>query len=187
MIFFGLIAACIVLILMAVFSYNSLIQLRNQVRNAWKQIDIQLKRRHDLIPNLVNAVRGQMKFEKETLEAVVTARSSAMSAKGIEDTMKKEGELSSAISRLLAVAENYPALQSNESARQLMEELTTTENQVTFARQFYNDIATRFDTKLELFPTNLFASSFGFRLVPLFEIAEQQERDVPVVNLTMKQ
>jgi LemA protein len=184
--FFILLAIVILVILISIFSYNSLIQFRNEVRNAWKQIDIQLKRRHDLIPNLVNAVRGQMEFEKETLEKVISARAAAVSASSVADTIKKEGELSSALSRVIAVTEKYPDLKSNEAANNLMEELTTTENQVTFARQFYNDLSTSYNTKLEKFPNNLFASSFGFKIVPLFQITENQERNVPVVDLSRK-
>ena len=186
MIFIGFLAISMFIILTSVLSYNSMVQLRNQVRNAWKQIDIQLKRRHDLIPNLVNAVRGQMEFEKETLEGVISARAAAVSATGMVDTIKKEGELSSALSRLMAVSENYPDLKSNEAANNLMEELTTTENQVTFSRQFYNDLSTSYNTRLEMFPTNLFASSFGFKFAPLFQITEKQERDVPVVDFSKK-
>jgi LemA protein len=160
--------------------------MRNQVRNAWKQIDVQLKRRHDLIPNLVNAVKGQMEFEKGTLESVIQARSAAVNAKNITESIAKEDMLSSALSKLFAVVENYPALKSNESVRPLMEELTTTENQISFARQFYNDISTSFNTKIEMFPANLFASSLGFKLFPLFQVKDAQEREVPSVDLSLK-
>jgi LemA protein len=184
--FFILLAFIIILILFFVGMYNSLVKVRNQVRNAWKQIDVQLKRRHDLIPNLVNAVKGQMEFEKGTLESVIQARSAAVNAKNITDSIAKEDMLSSALSKLFAVVENYPALKSNESVRPLMEELTTTENQISFARQFYNDISTSFNTKIEIFPTNLFASSLGFKLFPLFQVKDAQEREVPTVDLSLK-
>src|ERR1700716_1304626 len=138
-------------------SYNRLVGLRNQVQNGWRQIDVQLKRRHDLIPNLVNAVRGSMDFERDTLTAVMDARAKAQTATGPADAAQKEGQLTQALGRLIAVAENYPVLKSNDSVRSLMEELTGTENKVGFARQFYNDIATKFNTAQQVFPTNLFA------------------------------
>jgi LemA protein len=186
MFFFIFLAIVIILIALAIGGYNSLIQIRNQVRNAWKQIDVQLKRRHDLIPNLVNAVKGQMEFEKGTLESVIKARAAAVGANNIVDSMAKEDVLTSALSKLFAVVENYPALKANESVQPLMEELTTTENQITFARQFYNDITTTYNTKLEIFPTNLFASSFGFKLFPLFQVKDTAEREVPTVDLSLK-
>jgi LemA protein len=184
--FFILLAFIIVLILLFVGIYNSLVKIRNQVRNAWKQIDVQLKRRHDLIPNLVNAVKGQMEFEKSTLESVIQARAAAVGASSMADSIAKEDMLSSALSKLFAVVENYPALKANESVRPLMEEVTTTENQITFARQFYNDITTTFNTKLEIFPTNLFASALGFKLFPLFQVKDAAEREVPTVDLSLK-
>jgi len=184
--FFILLALVIVLILLLVGMYNSLVRIRNQVRNAWKQIDVQLKRRHDLIPNLVNAVKGQMEFEKGTLEGVIQARAAAVGAKNISDSIAKEDLLSSALSKLFAVVENYPTLKANESVQPLMEELTTTENQISFARQFYNDITTTFNTKLEIFPTNLFASALGFNEFPLFEVKDAAEREAPTVDLSLK-
>jgi len=184
--FFLIAAVIIILFLILIGIYNSLIKIRNQVRNAWRQIDVQLKRRHDLIPNLVNAVKGQMEFEKSTLESVIQARAAAVNSKGVSDSIAKEDMLSSALSKLFAVMENYPTLKSNEQVKQLMEELTTTENQITFARQFYNDITTAYNTKLEKFPTNLFASSLGFTLSPLFQVENTAEREVPKVDLSLK-
>jgi LemA protein len=186
MFIFIFLALVILVVALAVGSYNSLVQIRNQVRNAWKQIDIQLKRRHDLIPNLVNAVKGQMEFEKGTLEGVIQARAAAVGATSIADSMAKENMLSSALSKLFAVVENYPTLKANESVQPLMEELTTTENQITFARQFYNDITTTYNTKLEMFPTNLFASSMGFKFFPLFQVKDAAEREAPTVDLSLK-
>jgi LemA protein len=186
MFIFIILALVIILAAAAIGSYNSLIRIRNQVRNAWKQIDVQLKRRHDLIPNLVNAVKGQMEFEKGTLESVIQARAAAVGAKNITDSMAKEDMLSSALSKLFAVVENYPVLKANESIQPLMEELTTTENQISFARQFYNDITTTYNTKLEMFPTNLFASSFDFKMFPLFHVKNVAEREVPTVDLSLK-
>lgn len=186
MIFFVFLALIVVVIIISIAGYNSLIQLRNRVRNAWKQIDVQLKRRHDLIPNLVNTVKGEMEFEKGTLEGVIQARSAAVGASGFTDSAAKEDVLSSALSKLFAVVESYPNLKANEEVKQLMEELTTTENQITFARQFYNDITTTYNTKVEVFPTNLFASSMGFKLFPLFQVKDASEREAPTVDLSLK-
>ncbi len=184
--FFIIVAIVIILVLIAIALYNGLIRIRNQVRNAWKQIDVQLKRRHDLIPNLVNAVKGEMEFEKGTLENVVRARSAALGASDVADAVVKEDMLSSALSKLFAVVESYPNLKANEEVKRLMEELTTTENQITFARQFYNDITTTYNTKLEVFPANLFASALGFKLSPLFQVEDAAEREVPNVDLSLK-
>ena len=174
------------LVLWAIVSYNHLVSMRNQVLNGWRQIDVQLKRRHDLIPNLVNAVRGSMDFERDTLTSVMDARAKALTASGPADAAQKEGQLSQALGRLLAVAENYPTLKSNESVQMLQEELSGTENKVGFARQFYNDMATRFNTAQQVFPATLVASSLGFKPAELFEITEQADRDVPVVDLSRK-
>lgn len=170
----------------AVASYNRLIGLRNQVANGWRQIDVQLKRRHDLIPNLVNAVRGSMDFERDTLTAVMDARAKALTATGPADAAQKEGQLSVALGRLLAVAENYPTLKSNENVKMLQEELSGTENKVGFARQFYNDIATKFNTAQQVFPMNVVAGSFGFKSAELFEITDVADREVPTVDLSRR-
>ncbi|HZP48453.1 MAG TPA: LemA family protein [Vicinamibacterales bacterium] len=172
------------LIVWAIASYNRLVTLRNQVLNGWRQIDVQLKRRHDLVPNLVNAVRGSMDFERDTLTAVMEARAKAISATGPADAAQKEGQLTQAVGRLLAVAENYPTLKSSDNVRALQEELASTENKVGFARQFYNDIATQYNTAQQVFPTAMFASVFGFRPAELFEIADAHDRDVPTVDLS---
>jgi LemA protein len=184
--FYVLLGAAILFIFWVVSKYNSLITLRNQVTNGWKQIDVQLKRRHDLIPNLVNTVRGQMEFEQETLTRVVEARNAAVSAKGIADSAAKEDVLSSALSKLFALVENYPTLRSNENVKQLQEELTSTENKISFARQFYNDIATKFNIAQQVFPANIIASMFNFKPSELFEIQVAAEREVPAVNLSLK-
>ncbi len=184
-----LIIPLIIVALLAVWiigSYNSLVGMRNQVLNGWRQIDVQLKRRHDLIPNLVNSVRGSMDFERDTLTAVMEARAKALTATGPADAAQKEGQLTQALGRLIAVAENYPTLKANDNVRSLMEELTGTENKVGFARQFYNDIATKFNTAQQVFPTNVFAASFGFKAAELFEITEAADRDVPTVDLGRK-
>jgi LemA protein len=168
----------------AIGSYNRLVGFRNQVANGWRQIDVQLKRRHDLIPNLVNTVRGAMDFERDTLTAVMDARARAMSATGPADAAQKEGQLTQALGRLIAVAENYPTLRANENVKMLQEELSSTENKVGFARQFYNDIATKFNTAQQVFPTNIFAGMFGFKPAELFEITDAAEREVPTVDLS---
>ena len=179
-----LVAIVAVLAIWAIGSYNRLVGLRNQVANGWRQIDVQLKRRHDLIPNLVNAVRGSMDFERDTLTAVMEARAKALTATGPADAAQKEGQLSQALGRLLAVAENYPNLKSNDNVKMLQEELSSTENKVGFARQFYNDIATKFNIAQQVFPTNVFANMFGFKPAELFEITEAADREVPVVDLS---
>jgi LemA protein len=174
------------LVIWAIASYNRLVGMRNQTLNGWRQIDVQLKRRHDLIPNLVNAVRGSMDFERETLTAVMEARARAVSATGPADAAQKEGQLTQALGRLFAVAENYPNLKSNDNVKMLQEELSATENKVGFARQFYNDIATKFNTAQQVFPTNVFAGMFGFKAAELFEITDATDRAVPVVDLSHK-
>jgi LemA protein len=174
------------LVLWAIVSYNGLVGMRNQVLNGWKQIDVQLKRRHDLIPNLVNAVRGSMDFERDTLTAVMEARAKALAATGPADAARKEDQLSAAVGRLFAVAENYPNLKSNDNVKMLQEELASTENKVGFARQFYNDIATKFNIAQQVFPTNLFAGALGFKPAELFEVTDSADRDVPVVDLSRK-
>jgi LemA protein len=182
----AVLAVVVAVALWAVASYNRLVGMRNQVRNGWRQIDVQLKRRHDLIPNLVNAVRGSMDFERDTLTAVMEARSKALTATGPADAAQKEGQLSQALGRLLAVAENYPTLKSNDNVRMLQEELSGTENKVGFARQFYNDISTKFNTAQQVFPANLFATMFGFKPAELFEITDAADREVPAVDLSRK-
>ena len=190
----GAIGGCVLfLILIAVFAaiwaiwrYNNLISLKYQVGNAWKQIDVQLKRRHDLIPNLIASVRGEMQFEQDTLEKVIAARNSAVAARGVAETAEKESVLTQTLSRLFALAENYPNLKANESVRALMEELTSTENKIGFARQYYNDVATRFNTAQNVFPDNLIAQAFKFQPVELYEITEPAEREVPKVDLNVR-
>src|SRR5438876_8491108 len=183
---FILLAVVVALVVWAIASYNRLVGLRNQVLNGWRRIDVQLKRRHDLIPNLVNAVRGSMDFERDTLTAVMEARAKALTATGPADAAQKEGQLSQALGKLFALAENYPTLKSNENVKALMEELSTTENKVGFSRQFYNDIATNFNTAQQVFPTNLLAGSLGFKPSELFEITDAKDREVPTVDLSRK-
>ena len=172
--------------LWAIWRYNNLVTLKNQVGNAWKQIDVQLKRRHDLIPNLVSAVRGEMQFEQDTLEKVIAARNSAVAARGVADSAEKESALTQSLSRLFALAENYPQLKANETVKALMEELTSTENKIGFARQFYNDLATRFNIAQQVFPDSFIAKTFHFQPVELFEISAPTEREVPQVDLNIR-
>jgi LemA protein len=185
----AVIITLIVVLLAGVFAigiYNGLVGQRNQVLNGWRQIDVQLKRRHDLIPNLVNTVRGAMEFERETLEAVIAARTRAVSAAGPADAAQKEGELTQALGRLFALAENYPQLTANANVRVLQEELSATENKIGFARQFYNDIATKYNTSIQVVPNNFIAGFGNFKPAELFEIKDDAERAVPPVDLSMK-
>ena len=167
-------------------AFNGLISLKNQVVNAWKQIDVQHKRRHDLIPNLVNAVKGAMEHERGTLEAVITARNNAVSAQGVAATAKAEGELTGALNRLFALAENYPQIKATANVQQLQEELSSTENKVAFARQLYNDVATQYNTRQAQFPTNLVVGLAKASPADLWMIEEPAERAVPIVDLSRK-
>lgn len=166
----------------AVSLYNGLVKLRNQVKNAWSQIDVQLKRRHDLIPNLIETVKGYMKHEKETLENITEARSRAMGADSVADKAKAETELNGAMSKFFVVVENYPDLKANQNFLSLQEELTSTENKISFSRQNYNDQVLFYNNKIQMFPSNIVAGMFGFKEEVFFEIEEPKEREVPKVN-----
>jgi len=172
--------------LWVVSAYNGLVSLKNQAANAFKQIDVQLKRRHDLIPNLVNAVKGAMDFEKSTLEAVVNARNVAMKAEGVKQVSQAENALSGALSRLLVTVERYPQLKATGNIGQLQEELASTENRIAFARQLYNDTATQYNTKQQQFPTTLVAGLAHAERTDLWEIEDQAERAVPQVDLSSR-
>ncbi len=165
-----------------IWLYNSLIRLRNQVKNAWSQIDVQLKRRHDLIPNLVETAKGYMKHERETFESITNARSRAAGATGIGEKSKAENALTEALSRFLLVVENYPELKANQNFLALQEELTSTENKIAFARQSYNDAVLFYNNKIEMFPSNIIAGMFGFKQEEFFEIVHKVEREVPKVS-----
>ncbi len=174
-------------------AYNKLIALKGQTVNAWKQIDVQLKRRHDLIPNLVEAVKGAMEFEKETLEAVIQARNQAVNIQadalptgGVQQLAAAEAALSSALGKLNVVVERYPELKATGNVGQLQEELTSTENRVSFARQLYNDTATDYNVKQQQFPWNMIAGLAKAAPVELWEITDEGEREVPKVDLSMK-
>lgn len=186
-----LILALIVLVLVwGVAKYNGLITLKNQVANGWKQIDVQLKRRYDLIPNLVSAVKGEMKFEQDTLEKVIQARNQAVAGsqapgQGIAAQAQSENILTQTLGKLFALVENYPQLKANEEVKSLMEELTSTENKIGFARQYYNDIVTRYNTAQQVFPGNLIASTFHFTPAELFQITDPAQKEVPKVDLNL--
>jgi len=167
-----------------VFAYNRLVSLRNQVDNAWRQIDVQLKRRHDLIPNLVEAVKGYMQFERDTLTQVVEARAKAVSAPDQASRMAAENQITAGLGKLLAVMENYPQLKADENVLKLQEELTTTENQLAFARQAYNDVVLELNTRIQTFPSNIIANNFGFHAADYFKGAPE-EQAVPKVDLSM--
>ena len=162
--------------------YNGLVRLRNQVKNAWAQIDVQLKRRHDLIPNLVETAKGYMQHERETLENITKARNLASQASGAGAQGQAEGALGQALSSFFVVVENYPDLKANQNFLALQEELTSTENKIGFARQAYNDQVLRFNNKVEMFPSNVVAGMFRFQQAEFFEIETPVEREVPKVS-----
>jgi LemA protein len=163
-------------------SYNGLVGLRNQVKAAWAQIDVQLRRRHDLIPNLVETVKGFASHEKETLEKVIQARSRAVTASGVDEQCRAEGELSAALRQLMMVVEQYPDLKANQNFLALQEELTSTENRIAGSRQHYNDSVRTYNTKTQSLPTNLIASGFNFKEAEFFEVQEEEVREAPVVQ-----
>jgi LemA protein len=179
-----LLVALAALVVWTVWTYNGLVTLKNRVANGWKQIDVQLKRRHDLIPNLVSAVRGAMEFERGTLERVIAARNQAAAAKTVGESSSAETALTQAVRQLFALVENYPQLRANENVLRLQEELTTTENQIGFARQYYNDTAMKYNTRQEVFPANLIASFFAFQRADYFSAGEE-DRAAPQVDLSL--
>lgn len=163
-------------------AYNRLVRLRNQLDNAWAQIEVQLKRRHDLIPNLVETVKGYAKHERGTLEAVIQARNLAVNAKTVGERAQAENVLTGALKSLFAVAEAYPDLKANQNFMSLQEELTGTENKVAFSRQFYNDNTMTYNTQIQVFPANLIANMFGFVHRDFFEVKSEEEREAPKVQ-----
>ncbi len=182
----GFLIAILVIIVLLVFFvigiYNALVRLRNQVQNAWSQIDVQLKRRHDLIPNLVETAKGYMHHERETFESITQARSQAMGANTVGDAAKAEGALTDALSKFMLVVENYPDLKANQNFLSLQETLTSTENKIAFARQGYNDQVLFFNNKIQMFPSNIIANTFNFTEREFFEIEDAAEREVPKVS-----
>ncbi len=171
----------IILLVIVVLMYNRLITLKNRVKNAWAQIDVQLKRRIDLIPNLVETVKGYVKHERETLEAITKARNLMKEAKSVNQKAKANTQLEKALKTLFAVVENYPNLKANENFMMLQEELAGTENKIAYARQYYNDAVMMYNTAIEKFPTNILAKLFGFKEAELFEVTEE-ERKAPKVK-----
>ena len=172
----------VVLVIWAIASYNSLVSLREQVRSGWAQIDVVLKRRHDLIPNLVETVKGYASHERETLERVIAARNAAVAAPTPSASVAAEGMLSGALRQLFAVAEAYPDLKANANFSQLQSELTSTENQISGQRQGYNALVQRYNTAMLSFPTNLMAGPFGFTPQPFFEVQDAAQREAPAVK-----
>jgi len=189
----GLGVIFVVLVVLIIGIYNKLVALRNRFKNAFAQIDVQLKRRYDLIPNLVEVAKGYMQHERETLEAVIQARNQAMSAgqaaaqnpgdpKAMKSLGSAEGQLTGALGRLFALSENYPDLKANQNMLSLQEELTSTENKVAFSRQAYNDSVMRYNTARETFPAVVFVGMLNFQQADLFEIEDEQQREAPKVS-----
>ncbi|HSP88911.1 MAG TPA: LemA family protein [Ignavibacteriaceae bacterium] len=182
-----IIVVLVAIVLLAIFAisiYNSLVGLRNQVKNAWSQIDVQLKRRHDLIPNLIETVKGYMNHERATLENITNARSQAVSAQGVSEKAKAEAQLTEAIGKFNLVVENYPDLKANQNFLALQEELTSTENKISFSRQNYNDQVLFFNNKIQMFPSNIVANMFNFKEEVFFEVEDKAERAVPKVSFS---
>ena len=173
-------------VLFVVGIFNALIRLRNQVKNAWSQIDVQLKRRHDLIPNLVETAKGYMTHERDTLENITKARNLAVQStgSGVGEQAKAEGALGQALGQFFLVVENYPDLKASQNFLALQEELTSTENKIGFSRQFYNDQVLGFNNKIQMFPSNVVAGAFNFKQAEFFEIEEAAEREVPEVSFS---
>ena len=181
-----ILAIVVILVIAVIVIYNSLVAKRQNVKNAWSQIDVQLQRRFDLIPNLIETVKGYMTHEKEVLEKVTSLRSSWAEANTVAEKFVLDNELSSALKTILAVSENYPDLKANQSFADLQEELRTTENKISFSRQFYNDTVTIYNTKLETFPSNVIASMFGFKEETLFEAESDEARKNVKVDFNQK-
>ena len=179
----GLIIVIGLIILVAAFlvsNYNSLVQLRNKVKDQWAQIDVQLKKRCDLIPNLVETVKGYAKHEKSTLEDVIKARNTFLSASTSEEEIKASGEITQALNKLFALSEAYPELKANENFMSLQNDLRDVEEKISYARQFYNDNVMVYKNKIEMFPSNIVAGLFGFKQEPFFEASEDERKNVEV-------
>jgi LemA protein len=177
-----ILAVIILIFFILIGMYNSLVRFRNQVKNAWSQIDVQLKRRHDLIPNLIETVKGYMVHERETLENITKARSNAIGAQGVGNISKAENELTQAVGKLSIAFENYPDLKANQNFLALQEELSSTENKISFSRQNYNDQVLSYNNKIQMFPSNIIANLFNFKESEFFEIENKAEREVPKVS-----
>lgn len=175
-----LLVVVVLIIAYVIGVYNNLVGLRNKVKDQWAQIDVSLKRRFDLIPNLVETVKGYTKHESETLEKVIKARSAYASATTPEGQMKADGELTQAISKLFALSESYPDLKANENFKDLQAQLTETEDKIQYARQFYNDVVLQYNNKIEMFPSNVIAGMFGFKNEAFFKVDETERENVKV-------
>jgi len=183
---FGFIVLVIIVIIVLVLVgiYNTLVRYRKRCDNGWAQIDVQLKRRYDLIPNLVETAKGYLKHEREVLENVTKARQQAINASGIADQAKAENFLTSTLRSLFAVVENYPELKANENMKALHEELVSTENKISFSRQHYNDCVMEYNTKTETVPSNIMATMFGFKPREFFELEDETQREAPKVDFS---
>ena len=179
---FVILILLIVLVFMVIGIYNTLVRLRNQTKEAWAQVDVQLKRRFDLIPNLMETVKGYMKHERETLEAVTQARAAVQGAGSLGDRAQAEGALGMALGRLFAVAESYPDLKASQNFLALQEELASTENKIGFARQYYNQSVMNLNNKIQMFPSNLIAGMFNFQAGEFFELKDEAAREAPKVS-----
>jgi LemA protein len=174
----------VVLVFVAIGIFNGLVVLKKRCDNGWAQIDVQLKRRYDLIPNLVETAKGYIKHEREVLENVTKARQQAIDVSGVKEQAKAENVLTSTLRSLFAVVENYPNLKANENMLALQEELSSTENKISFARQHYNDVVLDYNTRIEQVPSNIFATLFNFKAREFFEVAEEAEKKAPKVSFT---
>ncbi len=177
-----IVAVIVVVVLVFVSIYNGLVKLRNRVDNAWSQIDVQLKRRHDLIPNLVETVKGYAKHEQETLDRVIQARNAAMNAGGVAATAQAENMLTGALKSLFALSEAYPDLKANTNFLELQEELTSTEDRVAYSRQFFNDTVLKYNNKIQTIPSNIVAGMFNFAVREFFEVEEPEARNAPKIQ-----
>jgi LemA protein len=183
LVFLVLLGLAVVVVFWLIGIYNVLVRLRNEVKNAWSQIDVQLKRRYDLIPNLVETVKGYAGHERQTLEAVIQARQQAINiTDSVVDKAKAENMLSQTLRSLFAVSENYPDLKANQNFLALQEELTSTENKISFSRQYYNDSALTYNNKTEMFPSNIVAGMFSFKRADFFEVEAPEQREAPKVS-----
>ncbi|NLF38638.1 LemA family protein [bacterium] len=174
------VVVAVLVVIFLVLTYNRLVGLRNRVKNAWSQIDVQLKRRYDLIPNLVETAKGYMKHEQQTLEKVVQARAMAMNAQGVAAKADAENHLTQTLKSLFALAENYPDLKANQNMLQVQEELTSTENRIAFARQHYNDSTMTYNNAIQMFPSNIIAGMFNFAALEFFAAPEAERENVKV-------
>ena len=182
MAFWIIIAVLVLLVIIVISIYNTLVRLRQKVRNSWSQIDVQLQRRFDLIPNLVDTVKGYLKHESDVLTKVTELRTSWANAGSVKEKAELDGELSNTLKTIMAVSENYPDLKASQNFSELQQELQNTENKISFSRQFYNDTVTIYNTKLEVIPSNIIASLFGFKPEELFSVESAEARKNVKIN-----